>query len=85
MTVELNLRTIQALIKALSIASAVTEEKWKKDRDNAKFVKGQEVPVYLANQATLIDSIEEYHKLLDEFQILESRLLEELGEELKHF
>lgn len=81
MKIEFNLKTIQALINALVIASATTQQRYSQDQINARLsINEQAGPVYLESQATLIDTIEEYEKLLSQFRELETRARIELGE-----
>lgn len=70
---ELNKRTLKILIGALQIAKETTSIAYSKNLLNSKLGINPAVPVFLETQATLIDSLEEYEKLINDFQELLSR------------
>lgn len=70
---ELNKRTLKTLIGALQIAKETTTIAYSKNLLNSKLGITPAVPVFLETQATLIDSLEEYEKLINDFQELLTR------------
>lgn len=70
---ELNKRTITVVINALKIARDTSQIAFSKNLLNTRIPGACPNPVILENQAILIDSLEEYEKLINDFQELLTR------------
>ena len=70
---ELNRRTLKTLINALQIAKETTNIAYSQNLLTSKLGGVPSVPVVLETQAILIDSLDEYEKLIDDFTELLTR------------
>lgn len=67
---ELNIRTITILINALKIAKEISQITYSEKILNTLVPGSQPNRVFLKNQTVLIESLEEYEKLIDDFREL---------------
>lgn len=65
---ELNIRTITILINALKIAKEISQITYSEKILNTLVPGSQPNRVFLKNQTVLIESLEEYEKLIDDFR-----------------
>lgn len=75
---EPNLKTIKTLLKALHIAKESTQIAFSKNQLECRISGPSKTEEYLEKQTDLIDSLEEYEALIDQFQELETRQRNEL-------
>lgn len=70
---DLNLRTIKTLTKALQIAKESTQIAFSRNQLECRINGPIKTEEYLEKQSVLIDSLEEYETLIEQFQELETR------------
>lgn len=75
---NLNLNTLKTLIKALQIAKESTQIAFSTNQLECRIHGPSKTEEYLEKQSVLIDSLDEYEKLIDQLQELETRQRHEL-------
>lgn len=72
---ELNKKTIKAIINALVIAKETTQIAYSKQQLNCRLASpGSSLdPFFLENQTNMVSTIDEYDKLINDFRELNSR------------
>ncbi len=78
---DLNIKTIKTIMKALVIAKESTQIAFSTNQLDCRIKNPEMAGDYLEQQSILIDSIDDYEKLLDQMRELLSRQDYDLKEE----
>jgi len=72
---EMNKKTIKTIINALQIAKEVTQISYSENQLKCRLTSpgSSNDPFFLENQTDMIDSIEDYEKLIGDFRELATR------------
>lgn len=78
---ELNRKAIHTILRALKIAKEITQIEFSKNQVSCRVNSPEMTKEYLSKRSVLIDSMDDFEKMIELFEVLRSRHSYEDGEE----
>lgn len=78
---ELNKKAMHTILRALKIAKEITQIEFSKNQVSCRVNSPEMTEEYLSKQSVLIDSMDDFEKMIEQFEVLQSRQSYDISDE----
>ncbi len=78
---ELNKKAIHTILRALKIAKEITQIEFSKNQVSWRVNPPEMTEEYLSKQSVLIDSMDDFEKMIEQVEVLQSRQSYDISDE----